>query len=196
MDIIRTPADGCKYLCDAAIATDPFLEATLGSPLDLDIAPDWDNDPEIPAAAGFPDYVELARDNVYNCEQDFSAIFTFTVFGPADCGDWLYADDLIVAVCLHRGGDARGNYGGPQYYRASNLAECGFLEWKLGFSVFAPDGENLDEDGRFGCGYSSCPTSALEDALDGPGYWYKGEYHATLDGDRVVVVPDLYVEGQ
>jgi hypothetical protein len=198
METIISPADHSPYLCDAAIDTDAFLATTLGPELDLDIPLDWDNDPEIPAAAGCPGYVELHRDNVYNNEQDFSAIFTFTVFGPEDSADWIWSDeDLIVAVCLHRGGDARGNYGGPQIYRASNLAECGFLEWKLGFAVYSPDGENLDEDGRFSAGYSACPSSELENALDSDsGSWLDGEYHATIDGEPVVITPSLYLEGQ
>jgi hypothetical protein len=150
----------------------------------------------------------LAGDNVYNSENDFDNVFQFSVYGPADTTDWVYADDIYVAVVVHKGGDVRGNYGACRMYKADNLAESGFLDWTLGWRVeFIGRPEFLSDDmdewtdeqiavledemwyedkkltERCSPGYASLPASEL------PGYsksdrvyWYDGKAYVLYEG--------------
>jgi hypothetical protein len=204
MSLIQTPKDGTEYLHDAHIDTDQLILKTLGNHLELpgegleidgDTELDWDNDPEIPGLAGHPKFVELTRDNTYNGESDLGLGFTYTVWGPRDTGDWLYATDILVAICNHRGGDPRGNYGGPLVYKVETPLADGFLGWVMGWHV-AYSEETLeretpaDPDGEYGVGYSSHPTTNLARALgDTPGEWVDGSYHGVLDGHPVTCSP-------
>jgi hypothetical protein len=211
--LILTPEDGCTDLFGALINTEEFLSRTLGEPLELPDLDDiesppendgegWDNDLRIPVACDLPEYVEQVRDNTYNCENDFNRDFVFTVFTSPDECDWLYSsEDVLVAVTIQRyGGDPRGssNYGSPEVYKLDDLAESGFLDWKLGWYVewLDPDdddqeldrltpsfpefgdceprpeivpGESADEEGRYSTGYSSSPTHTLAEDLDDNG---------------------------
>ena len=155
--------------------------------------------------------IEIARDNVYNSEQDFSDVFTFTILGTEDQrDDWYYKDDVFVAVCVHRGGDVRGNYGRTRLYRTDNLAE-GFLDWTVGWDVESWDmsdtslaayetegiddkfisewcGDNtlLERDEeiseRCSIGYASSPTSELYSYVGGERcFWHDGSAYIVHD---------------
>lgn len=156
--------------------------------------------------------IEITRDNVYNVDNDFSSVFTFTVLGTEDQrDDWYYKDDIFVAVCVHRGGDVRGNYGRTRLYRTDNLAE-GFLDWTIGWDVSswdmsdssyaeydteALDAEFISKPGcgvdlewfereekiseRCSIGYSSYPTSELYDHIG------KGDRCFWHDGSAYIV---------
>lgn len=218
-NIIELPDSTAPFadIWDACIDTEVWLETVLGEALDLELPEcvpswekgyhGWDNDPAILAAinthaagddpignATEPvEYVEVSRDNVYNNEQQFSSVFTYTVYAPADTDEWYYADDVYIAVSVHRGGDVRGNYHAARIFRADGLAEGGFLDWVIGWTVRDLDDTDLDEQGKYGVGYSSCPTGELESALDDDDddhrMWIDGEYHAKIDGVDVVCTP-------
>jgi len=57
--------------------------------------------------------------NVYNEENDFSQVWTWTVLlrdeGDSGGGDWIFADegDFIIIYRMHTGCDVRGGYGRP-----------------------------------------------------------------------------------
>lgn len=204
---------GSSYLCDASIDTEAWLTAKLGKgqavedSLDSDLDNGWDNGVVARATAenlfhkkhggDFKQLVELCRDNVYNGENDFSQQFTFTVYGEPGA-DWLY-DDVVVAVCLHLGGDVRGNYGPVQIFVPDyGLADCGFFDWLLGWSLVEGtlDCANPEE---WQVGYTSNPTSQVETDLDDQfgrghdGEWNDlGQYVVQTKENRVVIVPCEY----
>lgn len=206
MELVSTPEDGNRWLCDASIDTDAFLTATLGEPIELPdaIGNGWDNEPLVRAACEdhalrqwddgeFVEYISAARDNACNSENDFSAVFTFTVYAPHTSGDWCWDDDCYVAVCEHLGGDLRGNYGGVTVYRPdAALAECGFLDWNLSWGVeravrrldnrnrVAVVGWELDENmsERAAVGYASCPSGELASMIGHEeGEWRGGAFY-------------------
>lgn len=213
--IINTPANGSTYLYDASIETSAWLESLFGKPIELDVEETfdaygnskehWDNDPAIRTAC--EDFesveqnesvqlVEACRENVYNAENDFGQVFTFTIYStPEDKTEWYYGNDAVyIAVCLHLGGDPRGNYGDVNVYRCDDSdALLGFLDWTIGWHVVEGEtGELVPSADRFTIGYASNPTCELESALDGDdkGEWIDGAYHAKLDGVDVVCTPE------
>jgi hypothetical protein len=233
-DVLRVPEDGSTWLGDAAIDTDKFLTA-LGQDLTTELAdwterqerayPEWDGGEQKSEDAIIAylsdltgrDYVvgRSGRDNVYNNEQDFSAVFTYTVYVPVGSeDDWLYADDVFVAACIHLGGDVRGSYGGVQLFRADDLADAGFFDWTVGWSVaeerrtlaaethpWLGGGERITrqlEDERVERGYSSHPTSELEKHYGDQGRWKDGAFLFTDSDDAptgTIAIPYAYVEG-
>jgi len=207
MSVCEIPEDGNRYLYDAAIDTDAWLAATLGEPIELSDAVEggWDNEPLVRAACEdhsitvvdpreFVEYITAARDNVYNAENDFGTVFTFTVYAPHTTGgDWCWDDNCYVAVCEHLGGDVRGNYGGVTLYRPdAALADCGFLDWTLSWGVERAvrrldsrnrvavvdweHDENMSE--RAAQGYSSCPSAELVSMIGHEdGEWRGGAFY-------------------
>lgn len=91
-----------------------------------------------------PNYVLAARDNVYNNENDFDTVFTWSVWTTeADRdSDWIWnKDTAYLAICRHKGGDVRGNYGVAEVYPMdgtgyNSIGECGFLDWTIGWHVW------------------------------------------------------------
>ncbi len=91
---IETPENGSGWLCDAAIPTIAFLDATVGADLSEELRdsmpedsqPEWDGGDEsekvilewIQNREEGREYHRVTRDNVYNNEQDFSDVFTPT----------------------------------------------------------------------------------------------------------------------
>ena len=112
---------------------------------------------------------ELARDNVYNNENDFNSAFTWTVYGSGESGDWLWdSDEQYIGVCIHRGGDVRGNYGMPRFFRVGDcIADTGFIDWTVSWCCDEGPDEGMVEKINEECsaGYTSCPTSHLCDLL-------------------------------
>jgi len=206
MSVCEIPEDGNRYLYDAAIDTDAWLAATLGEPIELSDAVEggWDNEPLVRAACEnhsitvddsreFVEYISAARDNVYNAENDFGTVFTFTVYAPHTTGDWCWDDDCYVAVCEHLGGDVRGNYGGVTLYRPdAALADCGFLDWNLSWGVeravrrldsrnrvAVVDWEHEESmSERAAQGYSACPSAELVSMIGHEdGEWRGGAFY-------------------
>jgi len=183
-----------------AIDTPSWITDKLGKPLqDAPDIDDWacNHTQEIldyiQSREGI-EYTEASRDNVYNHENSFSDIFVYTIYAPKDCSDYLYADDVYVAIEMHRGGDARGNYGGYKLYKADDLADAGFFDWVLGWYV-TRNGENVDDTGRYGVGYSSNPTWELIRAMKNEKLlWSEKRKHFVgwLNGQAVEAMPCEY----
>ena len=203
MDYIKTPEDGNTWLYDASIDTEAFLKHVLGAEIhdlfdeEFDEGAGWDHDEQVKLAIEKREgvsYFHNARGNVYNNENDFSDIFTYSVYIPLhnNSGDWLYSDDAYVAVCLHQGGDVRGNYGGVRVFKADNLVESGFLDWTLGWYC-----EDLseDENEKLSTGYSSCPTSELESTYGDKGVWKDGAFIIKHEDRELAFFPDLHLNG-
>jgi hypothetical protein len=145
-------------------------------------------------------YVCTSVDNVYNNENDFSDVFQWQVFYPADSGDWLYADDAYVAIKVHQGGDVRGNYGRIRLYKVSDLAGSGFLDWTLGWSVRYSDGTEPRYAEQCSPGYHSNPFYSglvpnIKGGEDGLKWSDKRQAYVAWDveGRAVEVSPYLYV---
>ena len=209
IELIETPKNGCTYLWDASINTNAWLSQLFGEPLDLDIPNEaWDNDSVVRGlcedhasieANESTQLIEATRENVYNGENDFNQVFTFTIYSTIDDKDeWYYGNDAVyIAVCLHLGGDVRGNYGNAKVYRCDDVYKDAlqyFLDWTIGWHVVrANNGESIEENDRFQIGYAQNPTSELESALDGDhdekGEWIDGAFHAKMDGEKVICYP-------
>ncbi len=136
----------------------------------------------------------LARDNSYNSENDLSAEINFTIYGADEDCDWCWANDIYVALCVHRGGDVRGNYGATQIYKVDSLADTGFLDWTLGWNVEVlntyhtepgkPNFTRWDIDERkteeASPGYRSLPSSYVSDLIGTDSVeWLDGKAYAT-----------------
>lgn len=183
-ELVSTPGNGSTDVWRAYINTEAWLERVLGEECE-DFAhqePKWDDGFDI---HGFE--VDHS-DNVYNHENEFSSVFNYTIYAPSSAHDWCY-DTVYVAVCIHHGGDVRGNYGTPRLYRAEDLAESGFLDWSIGWYVTDEDGNNMDEDGMFMIGYSTCPTAELVDAFGEDGEWKDGAWHVEHEGKLLICTP-------
>ena len=207
--IIQTPKDECTYLWDASINTSAWLTNLFGEPLDLDIPNEaWDDDRSVRALCENHASVEASesirlvstmRDNVYNRENDFDQVFTFSVYSTInDADEWFYGNDAVyIAVCLHLGGDVRGNYGNVQVFRCDDTDKAlNFLNWVISWYVVrASDGEPIEQNDRFQIGFAQNPTSELESALDGDcdenGEWKEGAFHAKIDGEEVICYPEI-----
>lgn len=124
-------------------------------------------------------YTSLARDNVYNSENDFDQVFVWEVWlrpGREEPSEWLYADksDIIVLIYVHTGADVRGGYAFPAalefgcYDYPLPLDWC--AEWKADeedetTQEWIEEHGISDDEGC--CGYSGHPVSHLQDYLDG-----------------------------
>jgi hypothetical protein len=162
-----------------SIDTDEHIANSLGQPVKLPESIDtgaWLSDVEDDLLAFFKeetgqDYVQQARDNTYNSEQDLSSQFVFSIFTPEDCADWCWSDNVFVSVETHLGGDVRGNYSDFKIYRVDNIAETGFLDWVCGWHAsslrdLAGDAGELDEvNDELSVGYCARPTSRLGELL-------------------------------
>ena len=197
-----------KYFDCTSLDTEKFLEATLGEPIELDspLMETFDLDPGswlgeaedglaqlIGCLERQPYQAQGHIGNTYNHEQQLSADFQWQIFAPSDCDDYLYADDIYVAIESHLGGDPRGNYGAWQLYKVDNLAESGFydqvvawhceplesfLEWNktrvdIKFELFFESSlvsvERLNNEGS--PGYSAYPAGIVDELLkDSPEY--------------------------
>ena len=104
---------------------------------------------------------------------------------------------MYVLVEVHQGGDVRGNYGAWRIYKleegwGNSPAECGFIDWVVGWSVSDTAGEPIEHlNDSLGIGYSSSPTCEAEDILDGSIQWSDadGGFLVEYDGDTVVIHP-------
>jgi len=143
------------------------------------------------------EYEFINVDNTCNDENDFSNNFQWQVYYPVDCTDWLYANDVFVAVKKHHGGGVRGNYGRIRLYRVDSLVDSGFFDWVLGWNVTYSDGTDVPENERFSISYSSHPFSEMKKHLKDRLQWsdkyecFVGWYH---DGRAVKCTPYTYAE--
>lgn len=161
-----------KFPDCTSIDTEAWLSRVLGEELDFECDGRWMCDQEyrlleyVEGCEGV-NYKRTSVDNVYNNENDFSDVFQWQVFYPENADDWVYADSVYVAIEVHCGGDVRGNYGRVRLYKVDSLADSGFLDWCLGWSVNYADGTEVAENERFGIGYASHPFYEMQEHLKG-----------------------------
>lgn len=150
------------------------------------------------------DYEFTMIENVYNHENDFSDVFQYVIFHPKG-EDYLYCDNVYVAVEISLGGDPRGAYGRIRLYQSEDLADHGFFDWMIGWAVIYEDtGEPVPENERFSQGYSSNPYYEMAEHLakregrpfDVDATWneerscFRAVYQ---DGRPVNLYPDLWI---
>lgn len=168
--MIIIPKNFSRWISDASIDTEAWLDS-VAKRLDLQIDATWDDHPSIVeainhsrASRGLEGVAEYrCRDNVYNYETDFNQIFTFTLYTVSESSDYFYDSEAYLAVCLHRGGDARANYSAPVVYKLKECPAERFYHCQLSWTVTdAETNEDLDRKGYFSAGYCQYPTSELE----------------------------------
>ena len=141
---------------------------------------------------------ELARDNVCNSENDFNSPFTWTVYGDGESGDWLWdSGEQYIGVCVHRGGDVRGNYGMPRFFRVGDcIADTGFIDWTVSWYCESGPDQNMVEKINEECsaGYTANPTYHLSDLLGTEDCeWENGMAIVTTEDDEVYrVIPGYF----
>lgn len=146
------------------------------------------------------EYACTRVDNTYNNENDFESNFQWQVFYPADSGDWVWSDNVYVAIEIHQGGDVRGNYGRIQLFKLDQLGDSGFLDWCLGWSVRHSDESEPDYAEQCSPGYHSNPfwSGLLPNIKGGErGLHWSEKRNAYVawdtEGRAVEVSPYLYV---
>jgi hypothetical protein len=115
-----------------------------------------------------------ARDNTYNSENELSGEVVWEVWTKKEHEhDWVWADDAVCVLYCHRGGDVRGNYGGPLFLEHNGDYSMA-LDWVCGFHIeegVDSDGESLQDgdcrqlDEHWQIGYSSSPFCAMEESV-------------------------------
>ena len=110
-----------------------------------------------------------ARDNTYNGESDLSYDFVWEVWLPSDstCPEWIYAgDEAVIVIYRHRGGDPRGNYGGPEFFRSNGEYATPAIDVTAEWYIVDARRGNAETPDRWFSGYSSWPTGEmLEDVV-------------------------------
>lgn len=105
-------------------------------------------------------YEVVASGNTYNGESDLSDIMQWSIMAPEGNKE-LYADGVLL-VQVHRGGDARANYGKVRAYKWSEFTMF-FLEGCVGWDMEDLEGNRIDNQlsRRFETGYTANPTYEL-----------------------------------
>jgi len=136
-------------------------------------------------------YEQLARDNVYNGENDLDQVFIWEVWQrPGSCvDDWVWADswDILAVVYVHTGCDVRGGYSMPLIGNfAGDYAVPFYLscEWHVEATKSATDeelylAESINDSGYLCCVYSHYPIGQIEKRLGSTeGSWKPdGSFH-------------------
>jgi len=199
---IHTPEDGPGWACDVYLDTTHVLDEAFD--VDEDLAEAFEafrGTPACPDGSWFEDgeafmettarteggqpYVQVARDNTYNGEQDLSEQYVWEVYTPeGEEDDWHYNPEAVVVVYLHRGGDVRGNYGAPQFFRPAGevvVPTWQVVEWHAesatrGCLDFTAEAEEANEE--LCAGYSGHPTTHAESLgfNMSDGRWEGGRY--------------------
>ena len=108
-------------------------------------------------------FIQQARDNTYNNENDLDQDFVWEVWTPEgeDVSDWIYCDEAVIVLYLHTGCDVRGGYSRPLAVKFDLSEYCMPLDWTCEYYCETlEDGENE----RFQSGYSSSPRHEVESA--------------------------------
>ena len=171
-----------RYLECSSLSAEQHVVESLGNPVNLPeeleelLARDYVTEHEGEVLAYLEEltgvaYEHVHRDNTYNHEQDLDSSLLWSVFAPVDCSDWIWANDVFVAVAIHEGGDVRGNYGPDRFYRVDSLAETGFLDVVLSWYLSPIRDQDQyeskleDHNQRLSNGWSNYPFGQLEEIL-------------------------------
>ena len=141
---------------------------------------------------GYGAYKQVARDNVYNSENDFDQVFIFEIWVPeyVDCIDWLYCDEAVVVIYVHTGCDVRGGYSKPLFCIFPDSEFTIPLDWQVSYySNELSDNEN----DLLQVSYSGYPWGQLEDMNLEYVRSEKDSYIFKRDGEEIRIHPELYV---
>lgn len=91
-------------------------------------------------------YHELHGDNSYNYSSDFDDDINFRVYSKNKNEDWIYSEDTIVLVSVHRGLDVRAGYSAPRAYRGNDYdGLCYFLDMHVRLTVETLEGDHVED---------------------------------------------------
>lgn len=120
-------------------------------------------------------YNQVARDNVYNMENNLSQAYIYEVYVPEwdDSDDWLCSDNALVLIYMHTGCDVRGGYAPAVILKANSNSEISLpidlvAEIHL-IELHDENGDELetDEHGEeWQCGYSNNPVHEFNKELE------------------------------
>lgn len=100
--------------------------------------------------------IDRSEGNTYNHESDLESDINFVFFCPEEqAHDWIYANNLYVAIEGHLGGDVRGNYSRVELY--GPIQGEYFFDWMLSWDVQFSNGEPVEDTGEYSAGYHPHP---------------------------------------
>ena len=103
----------------------------------------FESGPRVMEARG---WVQVARDNTYNTDNEFDQDFVWEVWQRpenVDNRDWIYDTDAIALIYAHTGADARGGYARPLAVRFRGMETSIPTEFTpVCFTPMDEDGEN------------------------------------------------------
>lgn len=105
-------------------------------------------------------YVQRARDNVYNGENDLSQVYVWEVYTRDPDSDWVWDEDAVAVVYVHTGCDVRGGYTRPIFCRSRGDYSIP-VDLCAEYYAFDRDGPRWDLCERWASGYSSWPTGEV-----------------------------------
>jgi hypothetical protein len=158
-------------------------------------------------------YKSVSRENTYNGESDLDANVVWNVWAHPEAdlrGEWIYANSdvaedglpLLVTTFAFNYADPRGSYTEPEF-RIGLFSDGEYsvpVDLVIGYFFKAKDESDagaidkanaLNDEGRYQAGYSSHPTTYLEDELD-PTRDDDGNAEVTVDGFTLIVTPIYY----
>jgi hypothetical protein len=145
-------------------------------------------------------YKQLLSDNTSNNENDLSYDIDYGVYLPegSENHDWFYDSMAIVVLRRHLGGDVRGNYSSPEFFKLSDN-EMAFFERQVGWTIFQARNsqgkiKNIDSlREQFEIGYTHRPTYYLSEQTEKILRWNDSEALLKLKtGEIVKVYPSNY----
>jgi hypothetical protein len=164
-------------------------------------------------------YVSRGRDNTYNTDNDLDANIVWQVWDlkTADFrrrgDDWIYAVDdvddetglpLRVTTCAFNYGDPRGSYSDLRFvtgeFSGGEYSAPVDVSVSYYFEPIDPNdddavevAQSLNNEGRFGAGYSGSPVSLLEREADSFDRNDEGEITVEIEGVMLRALPDYFV---
>lgn len=116
-------------------------------------------------------YVNRARDNVTNVENDLSQVYVWEAWttpegAEADGGDWIYTTEGAIAVVyVHTGCDVRGGYTRPYFCESRGEYAVPMdlsAEYRIVASHTLPESQWREIDDEWENGYSAHPFGQVE----------------------------------
>ena len=157
-------------LYDVYIDSEAWIQDRCGEPLPFESNGDWmaNQEDEIIALLESRTGQKFTCgqiDNTYNRETDFSTVFQMQCFYPEGERDWIYSNQLYVAIEVHNGGDVRGNYGPVRVYRPVDGERL--FDEQLSFRCLTTQDEEMmsSRGDPYERGYMQSPKYALSEDM-------------------------------
>lgn len=98
-------------------------------------------------------YVQAARDNTCNADNDFDQNFVWEVYQrPERKGkDWVYDREAVVLVYAHTGCDVRGGYARPLAVRFESSEWAMPVVWKVSLTPTDDPDDDTYRENQYGC---------------------------------------------